>query len=474
MKRNLAIEARGARWGTILLLIAVASTLSAQDSPAPTAAESSLINAYQREFIFLDNEIRILEGRLREVRADGEARLQDALVQLQEREGQLLETTAQVDRRNEELRIVLEEEGDVQTADDQLRNIVTQANARLRDAGRETFVESGTLPADAVVTDGERLSAELQYVFDASFDLLRERGTIRTETGAFFLQSGQEVTGDITYVGMVGALGAANEDGGTLAPAGGGRLRLVQNESRDVAEDILRGVGTIDTLPLFLYDSLDELVETDRGTTLRETIEGGGVIGLVIIFLGFVGLVLVGIRVALLLRVARTDTNVIDSVFAAVREERMDDALSAAKGHGGAMGRVLAATVDGIRVDPAKIEDVISEAVLNESPVIDRFRSAIAVFAAVAPLLGLLGTVTGMIATFEIITQYGTGDPKLLSGGISEALITTEFGLIVAIPLLLVGNLLSSWAERVTSNIEIAALRVVNIVSGYGDGKGAA
>jgi biopolymer transport protein ExbB len=71
-----------------------------------------------------------------------------------------------------------------------------------------------------------------------------------------------------------------------------------------------------------------------------------------------------------------------------------------------------------------------------------------------------------MIATFDIITQFGTGDPGLLSGGISEALITTEFGLIVAIPALLIGNLLSSWADRITSTLEISALRMVNALSG--------
>ena len=84
------------------------------------------------------------------------------------------------------------------------------------------------------------------------------------------------------------------------------------------------------------------------------------------------------------------------------------------------------------------------------------------VIAAVSPLLGLLGTVTGMISTFDIITEYGTGDPKLLSSGISEALITTKYGLVVAIPLLLAGNLLSSWGTRTKNDLERAALSIIN------------
>jgi biopolymer transport protein ExbB len=101
--------------------------------------------------------------------------------------------------------------------------------------------------------------------------------------------------------------------------------------------------------------------------------------------------------------------------------------------------------------------------VLHEAPHIERFGSAITVCAAVAPLLGLLGTVTGMIATFGVITEHGTGDPKLLSTGISEALVTTELGLVVAIPTLLLGSLLSARASALLATMERAALRIMNL-----------
>ena len=91
--------------------------------------------------------------------------------------------------------------------------------------------------------------------------------------------------------------------------------------------------------------------------------------------------------------------------------------------------------------------------------------------AAVSPLLGLLGTVTGMIQTFDVITEFGTSDPKLLSGGISTALVTTELGLIVAIPCLLLGNLLGGWADRIKDDMEKAALRTINL---YKDVRGVA
>jgi biopolymer transport protein ExbB len=102
------------------------------------------------------------------------------------------------------------------------------------------------------------------------------------------------------------------------------------------------------------------------------------------------------------------------------------------------------------------------EAILKESQLIDRFGVVILVIASVAPLMGLLGTVTGMISTFDIITLYGTGNPKLLSGGISEALITTMFGLIVAIPALLIGQFLSAKTESIKSDMEKWALATCN------------
>jgi biopolymer transport protein ExbB len=94
---------------------------------------------------------------------------------------------------------------------------------------------------------------------------------------------------------------------------------------------------------------------------------------------------------------------------------------------------------------------------------LNRFGALILMIAAVAPLLGLLGTVTGMIQTFDVITEFGTSDPKLLAGGIAVALVTTELGLIVAIPCLLLGNLLSGWADGIKDDMEQGALKVINL-----------
>jgi biopolymer transport protein ExbB len=200
---------------------------------------------------------------------------------------------------------------------------------------------------------------------------------------------------------------------------------------------------------------------------LADTIEGGGIIGIVILSIGGVAVLLIILRIINLVRVSRKNDKLLDAVVARVKEGDLGEALNQAATLPAAMGRVIRSTLQGLRSDPSSVEDVISESVLNEQPLLERYRSALSVFAAVAPLLGLLGTVTGMISTFDVITQYGTGDPQLLSGGISEALITTELGLAVAIPTLLIGNLLASWADRITSNLEVSALRIVNVHGGF-------
>jgi biopolymer transport protein ExbB len=107
-------------------------------------------------------------------------------------------------------------------------------------------------------------------------------------------------------------------------------------------------------------------------------------------------------------------------------------------------------------------EDIMAEALMEAQPKFERFLSFIAVTAAIAPLLGLLGTVTGIIKTFEMMGVFGAGDPKPLIGGISEALITTELGLILAIPALLFHALLSRRAQSLLAKMERASVAMVN------------
>ena len=106
----------------------------------------------------------------------------------------------------------------------------------------------------------------------------------------------------------------------------------------------------------------------------------------------------------------------------------------------------------------------MEEVLMKLKPKLERFISIVWITAATAPLLGLLGTVTGIITTFKLLTIVGSGDPKALGGGISEALITTEFGLIVAIPSLILHAFLQRKAKAIENEFEGDAMTVLNAI----------
>ena len=121
---------------------------------------------------------------------------------------------------------------------------------------------------------------------------------------------------------------------------------------------------------------------------------------------------------------------------------------------GNPLGRVLKIYQEGANVDIETIELKLGEAILRETPKFNAMLPLLKIISVVAPLLGLLGTVTGMIVTFQAITLYGAGDPKLMAGGISTALVTTVLGLVVAIPTVFLHTLVSSRARRLTQILQ--------------------
>ncbi len=118
------------------------------------------------------------------------------------------------------------------------------------------------------------------------------------------------------------------------------------------------------------------------------------------------------------------------------------------------LGRIMAVYLANKDDDTENLELKLDEAVLKETPTIERGITIIKVFAAVAPLMGLLGTVTGMIETFQSITLYGAGDPKVMAGGISSALITTVLGIVAALPLILLHSVVSGIAKGLNHMLE--------------------
>ena len=163
--------------------------------------------------------------------------------------------------------------------------------------------------------------------------------------------------------------------------------------------------------------------------TLEERVHQGGTPGYVIVALGII---------ALLLSAERFTT--LSLVGARVRAQMK----SATANLNNPLGRVLAVYHENLGIDAETLQLKLDEAILKEQPALQARISFIKIISMVAPLLGLLGTVIGMIVTFQAITLFGTGDPKTMAGGISQALVTTVLGLVVAIPTVLLHSIVHS------------------------------
>ncbi|MDX1811307.1 MAG: MotA/TolQ/ExbB proton channel family protein [Gammaproteobacteria bacterium] len=175
---------------------------------------------------------------------------------------------------------------------------------------------------------------------------------------------------------------------------------------------------------------LSAIVQTP---SLQERIAQGGVIGYIILAIGALAL-LIGLERWLVLLFTGLKVN---------KQLKQTDPDS-----NNPLGRILSVSKKISTHDVETLQLKLDEAILKELPKIERGLSTIAIMAAIAPLLGLLGTVTGMIETFTSITLFGTGDPKYMSSGISQALVTTELGLAVAIPVILFHSYLTSHGNR--------------------------
>jgi biopolymer transport protein ExbB len=175
-------------------------------------------------------------------------------------------------------------------------------------------------------------------------------------------------------------------------------------------------------------------------------------------------LVALGKWIALMV-VRRPSRKQVKALLAAVAGRDLPGAVQAANAVRGPAGRMLKTGVEHLGEPSQLIEEVMYESVLATKLRLHAMLPFVAISASAAPLLGLLGTVTGIMNTFTLMTVFGTGDAKSLSSGISEALITTEYGLYVAIPSLLFYAFLSRKARGIVDQLEKAAIAFVNQVS---------
>jgi len=214
-------------------------------------------------------------------------------------------------------------------------------------------------------------------------------------------------------------------------------------------------VATLDDLAAARDGIVGVAIDPSRGSLLsmliqtpdlQERVDQGGAVGYTIVALALVGFAIFLYRLFVLVSVGRRVQAQLGS-----STPRPDNPL----------GRVLAAYDENRATDTETLELRLDEAIMKEVPPIESGLAMIKVLAVIGPLLGLLGTVTGMIKTFQMITLFGAGDPKLMAGGISEALVTTVLGLVMAVPLTLGHALLQGRSKRIIQTIEEQAAGII-------------
>ncbi|ODS11499.1 MotA/TolQ/ExbB proton channel family protein [Vibrio scophthalmi] len=317
----------------------------------------------------------------------------------------------------------------------ELNQSVTGVDAQSYNAQIEQIIAATSLPS----------MPQLTALWKALDEQVQAGGTISFSQVNFVDGEGKTNQIDVARLGAIGLVGnngylAWNGQKGEAKaylkqPEKGPTLSLVsdlQNGAlQNVVVDPSRGI------------MLEQLA---LEPSLKDRLQAGGVVGQIIL-----GLLAIGVIIA-----------VFRGVSLAMARQKIRAQLKTPNVPGNnPLGRILAVYNKEQNRSVEALELRLLEAVVDEQAQLEKGLSMLKLLAALAPMLGLLGTVTGMIETFQVITQFGNGDPKVMAGGISMALVTTVLGLIAAMPLLLAHNVLSSQAESIRNILEKQGIGIV-------------
>jgi len=392
--------------------------------------ERTLNHARESEFLNAKQQQQQLLKTAQTTLAQQESLSQQLKTRLQANEQQLTELETQLKERSgvlsELFGVAKQTAGDLSA---ELQHSLISAQYPNRTEKLQVIANNKALPT---IEQLETLWFSLQHEMTESAKIVRFQSTLETANGT-------SKTADIIRVGAFNALG----DGGYLrySPETQSLISLARQPNSSLLQLANEFAQTTATQSPLAVDPtrgvmLSMLIQTPD---TQERIQQGGVIGYIILGLGLIGLLLALYRFLVLWQTG----------------QKMQRQITAGNANSdNPLGRVLIATEQASSQDTDTLELILDEAITREVPALERGLSIIKLFAAVAPLLGLLGTVTGMIATFQSISLFGTGDPKLMADGISQALVTTMLGLCVAIPLLFLYHLVAARSKTLVQILD--------------------
>ena len=398
----------------------------------------------QREAEFLSRKDQ--QEQLLAQERQTQARLERESARLEEtRRNNEAEITRQLEVQRERLGQLSELFGVLQQAAGDARAVISTSHVSIDNPGRmveidtlvEKAAESSELPTIAEI---RAWPAQMMLEMIGSGEVKQFNHEVRMNDGTV-----QQM--DIVRVGDFGLVG----DGKFLQLTTSGEVAELQRQPSG------RFTGTIapfeaasgGLLALGIDPTRGQLLnlEIDR-PTYKERLDQGGPIGYFTLSLGVVGVLLAVFQWFYLFMVGGKVRKQVKSEVADVNNP---------------LGRVLAVYDQNRSVDVETLELKLDEAILKETPALERFLTVVKLISAVAPLFGLLGTVVGMIETFQAITLFGTGDPSQMAGGISAALMTTVEGLLVAIPTLMLHSFVSGSSKGVIHILEEQSAGIIAV-----------
>jgi len=319
-------------------------------------------------------------------------------------------------------------------------------------------------------------AASLRPAVDALLSLLREGRDVQVFSGSVRTPEGYQRKATILRVGRVlTAYRTRNGSYGIRVDGKGGYrwtsdLTKTEIERIDYAMEKRSSAASrsdpariVAMLPI---DPTQEISASDRSgsRTLIKRLMAGGPVMIPLGLIALISLFLILERTWTLSGARGNVDRLLADVHEAVSERRFQDAEAICDRRNGAVAAVLKSLLTARSASVDVMQDRVEETILQQRPRLERFLPTLSVLAAVAPLLGLLGTVTGIIETFDVIALFGAGNQQLMAGGISEALMTTATGLAIAIPVLLCHGYFRSRVDGIIGDMERTAASVYNLL----------
>jgi biopolymer transport protein ExbB len=290
------------------------------------------------------------------------------------------------------------------------------------------------------------------------FQEMAEQGKIVRRSGELVGPDGRNTTGEIIRVGRFTTYyRLADGSVGFLVPdAVGERLIAITGEvpwgTQQSIKSYFDEETNITPIDPSAGGGFTKLTESED---LRDWLEKGGTLMYAILAVGIFAILLGLERIIVLGTKARASDTVMENIKALVSKGRWKDARAYCVDKSRVPTcQMLDSVMEHVGHTQIVLENALQEAILKQMPKLERFLTTLALLAAIAPLLGLLGTVTGMITTFKVITEVGTGDPTMMAGGISEALLTTQFGLMTAVPIMLLHHFLERQVDKIVNDMQ--------------------